>query len=70
MQIFRPNRYDLFGSVGLNLDGSDWTGERESVVGEIGGGAPAGLVRTSPEFVDTMILAINGHGKTTGRERG
>ena len=43
--------------------------ERESAGGDIGGGAIAGLVRTSPEFVDTTIPAINGHGKTTGRER-
>jgi len=43
---------------------------RESAGGEIGGGAIAGLVRTSPEFVDTMIPAINGHGKATRRERG
>ena len=43
---------------------------RESAGGEVGGGAIAELVRSLPEFVDTMISAINGHKKTTGRERG
>ena len=43
--------------------------ERESAGGEIGGGAIARLVHTSSEFVDTTIPAINGHRKTTGRER-
>ena len=44
--------------------------ERESADGEIGGGANARLIQTSSEFVDTTILAINEHGKTTRRERG